>query len=81
MAKSVAVALNGGKKRKFDRAMEQNHKYHPYKKYSPSTAEHNRVNTARRHREKNVEKTMPRGRGPSGIPYGYTRPVDSYYPV
>lgn len=84
MAKMVVLDLNGGKKRKFDRTTEK------LETHPPHTKVHDRANAGRRHHKKSIRelkgrerkgREQKRGRGHSGIPYGYTRPVDSYYPA
>lgn len=65
MAKSTVVDLSGGKKRKFDRRDE-------------NVEAKSRYKTQKSRSER--DKAQGNGRGHSGIPYGYTRPVDSYYP-
>jgi hypothetical protein len=75
MAATAVITLSGGKKRKFDMREEGNGSVSGW--YAKGKGdEKRRSQSGGKWRGGRGGKS----RGPSGIPYGYTRPVDSYYP-
>ena len=79
-AKDTVVALSGGKKRKFDgpqKELVNGNSNGSNKGREDRNGGHQRGS----HRGNNGRRGgRGRGRGHSGIPYGYTRRVDSYHP-
>jgi hypothetical protein len=75
MAATAVITLSGGKKRKFDLREGGDASVSGW--YAKCKGDEKR-------RSQNGGKWRGgrggKARGPSGIPYGYTRPVDSYYP-